>query len=221
LSFGSPLGWLLLQLLQGQTLVAQLTDHRGLYLYMCIGTLVTFGCFGWYVGLNEQKRKELSIKDALTQCFNFRYFHLRFEEELHRAQRSEQVLSLLILDIDKFKLVNDTYGHPVGDKVLINTAHTVAHNLRSYEVLCRIGGEEFAILALQSPLDDALEIAHRIKDRVKSSTLELENGTAIQVTISIGVATYTKGDNIDSMLSRADKALYEAKENGRDCVVAG
>jgi diguanylate cyclase (GGDEF)-like protein len=218
-SLGSPLGWLLIQWALGDSPQQQLLNHTGLYLYLCLGTLLAFASFGWYVGANEEKRKTLSLTDPLTKCFNFRYFHERFEQELQRAKRNEQHLSVLFLDIDKFKRVNDNFGHPAGDKVLVETCRTIVGNLRSYEILCRVGGEEFAILTLQSALPDALDIAHRIKEKVKSNVIKLDDVQKINITVSIGVSTYESGDGIDSMNSRADKALYEAKNNGRDCVM--
>jgi diguanylate cyclase (GGDEF)-like protein len=212
------MGWLLIQWFQGSAPEQQLSQHTGLYLYMFIGTLLVFASFGWYVGYNEETRKAQSLTDPLTQCFNFRYFHERFAQELQRAKRSDQVLSVMILDIDKFKNVNDNYGHPAGDKVLIDTCQTITENLRSYEILYRVGGEEFAILTLQSALPAALDIAHRIKEKIKSQVITLENQQQLSITVSIGVSSYQKGDNIDSLIARADKALYEAKNSGRDCV---
>ena len=126
----------------------------------------------------------------------------------------------MILDIDKFKHVNDTFGHPAGDKVLVGICRTIAENLRSYEILCRMGGEEFAILTLQSALPDALEIAHRIKAKIKSKVIVLNEQQKVSITASIGVSSYREGDSIDSMIDRADKALYRAKDNGRDCVMS-
>lgn len=217
-SLGSPLGWLLIQWFQGSNPEQQLSLYAGLYLYLFIGTLLAFASFGWYVGYNEETRKAQSLTDPLTQCFNFRYFHQLFAQELLRAKRSDQILSVMILDIDNFKKVNDNYGHPTGDKVLIETCHVIADNLRSYEVLCRVGGEEFAILTLQSALPAAVDMAHRLKDKIKSKVISLKE-QEISVTVSIGVSSYQKGDTIDSMISRADKALYQAKNNGRDCVM--
>jgi diguanylate cyclase (GGDEF)-like protein len=215
---GSPLGWLLIQWFQGSHPEQQLSLHTELYLYLFIGTLLTFACFGWYVGFNEERRKAQSLTDPLTQCFNFRYFHERFAQELQRAKRSGQDLSVMILDIDEFKKVNDTYGHPAGDKVLIDTCQTITENLRSYEILCRVGGEEFAVLTLQSDLPAALDIAHRMKTKIKSKVITLED-QQLSITVSIGVSSYQDGDSIDTMIARADKALYQAKNNGRDCVM--
>jgi diguanylate cyclase (GGDEF)-like protein len=209
----------LIQWFLGNTPQQQLTQQSGLYIYLFWGTLVAFASFGWYVGYNEEKSKAQSLTDPLTQCFNFRYFHERFEQELQRAKRSDQVLSVMILDIDNFKRVNDNFGHPAGDRVLVDICQSIAENLRAYEILCRVGGEEFAILTLQSALPDAIDIAHRIKAKIKEKMIVLDEQQQISVTVSIGVSSYQKGDSIDSMIARADKALYQAKYNGRDCVM--
>jgi diguanylate cyclase (GGDEF)-like protein len=219
LSFGSPLGWLFIRYLQGLSPKQQLLEESGLYLYLFIGTLVSFASFGWYVGNAEQNIKNFSIIDALTKCFNFRYFHERFADELQRAMRSDLPLSLLILDIDKFKNVNDQFGHHGGDKVLVKMCEVIAENLRSYEILCRVGGEEFAIITIQSPLKTSIDIAQRISKKIKSQSIDLDDGKQTNITISIGVATFQLEDTIDSMIARAYKALYYAKKNGRDCVV--
>lgn len=106
LFFGLPLGWLLIHWSQGYAVQQQLTQHSGLYLCLCIGALLAFGSFGWFVGYNEERSKAQSLTDSLTHCFNFRYFHERFAQELQRTRRDSQVLSVMILDIDKFKSVN-------------------------------------------------------------------------------------------------------------------
>ncbi|MFT4993498.1 MAG: diguanylate cyclase (GGDEF)-like protein [Paraglaciecola sp.] len=214
-----PLAGVMIQWLQGNV-SPPLTLLGGPYPYLFIFTLLAFASFGWYVGYNEEKSKAQSLTDPLTQCFNSRYFHQRFEQELQRATRSEQSLSVMILDIDKFKGVNDNFGHPAGDKVLVDTCRTISENLRSYEILCRVGGEEFAILTLQSALPAALDIAHRIKSKIKSKLIVLNEQKQLSITVSIGVSSYRLGDSIDSMIARADKALYEAKNNGRDCVMS-
>jgi diguanylate cyclase (GGDEF)-like protein len=187
---------------------------------MFVGTLIAFSSFGWYAGYSEERSNTRSLTDPLTQCFNFRYFHERFEQELQRAKRGDQVLSVMLLDIDKFKNVNDKFGHPSGDKVLVETCHLISENLRSYEILCRVGGEEFAILTVQSALSDALDIAHRIKAKIKSKKIVVDGQQQLGITVSIGVSSYRPGDSIESMIARADKALYQAKNNGRDCVMS-
>lgn len=103
--------------------------------------------------------------------------------------------------------------------MLVETSRIIAENLRCYEMLCRVGGEEFAILTLQSGLDESIDIVQRIKQNIKSRMIVLDKHTQISITVSIGVSTYRDGDSIDSMLARADNALYKAKNNGRDCVM--
>lgn len=184
------------------------------------------------VGTNEDitERRALLDKlelqanqDYLTGLSNRRHFMEQGEIELARVQRYGEALSAFMLDIDYFKNINDTYGHKAGDIVLQKLGQLLRETLRTVDIIGRIGGEEFAILLPETDLQEAAEIAERLREIVASSDVILEAGLPLHFTVSIGVATLTeKGINLDILLSLADKALYHAKENGRNrvCVSA-
>jgi len=160
--------------------------------------------------------------DQLTGIFNRRYFADLSEKELARSKRYKEVFSLLVLDLDNFKSVNDNYGHHVGDEVLINVAKTCNAQLRTSDALCRIGGEEFAILLPHTKANSALEIAERVRSSVKASRISYgQNNQTLTVSVSIGVTEFSEKDSaISDLLLRADKALYQAKRSGRDkCIL--
>ena len=123
-------------------------------------------------------------------------------------------LSLIILDIDFFKKVNDTYGHNIGDNVLIQVSHALLKNLRNIDTLCRWGGEEFLVLLPTASLDNAIYLAEKL--RLFISNLEIE--IVSNITVSLGVCEVVQGEDMQSAIDRADKALYVAKNSGRDCV---
>jgi diguanylate cyclase (GGDEF)-like protein/PAS domain S-box-containing protein len=171
--------------------------------------------------LNDGLRK-LAITDYLTSLYNRRYFMQRGAEEFKRAMRNKQPLSLLMLDIDHFKNVNDTYGHESGDMALQQVAAALKSSLRETDILGRIGGEEFSVLLPDTKLDAAALLAERICRNVESSLLNMPGRKlAISLTVSVGVvelSTYMHG--IDDMLRHADTALYHAKHDGRNRVMA-
>lgn len=157
--------------------------------------------------------------DYLTNLSNRRYFMEQAEEELHRAQRYKMPLSLLMLDIDHFKLINDSYGHKTGDQVLQKLSELLQQSLREVDVLGRIGGEEFAILLPESNMEQAVEVAERLRVQVANAKLLEVNGALIRFTVSVGVAfSYNADKNLDKLLAEADEALYKAKNSGRNCV---
>lgn len=159
-----------------------------------------------------------AVHDALTGVFNKGYFSEYLEYEVARAVRRNTSFSLIMFDIDHFKLVNDTYGHRRGDYALKTLAETVLKSKRNADVLSRIGGEEFIILLPDTQLSDASRLAERIRENVEAFPFE-EIG---KLTISLGVTAFTQVDNSESILKRVDSALYLAKENGRNrCEVLG
>lgn len=168
--------------------------------------------------LKEMFRKQ-SITDPLTQLYNRRYFVERAEKEFSRAKRHGHDLSLISFDIDHFKGVNDLFGHPVGDAVLVELAKSVLGTLRNEDTLARIGGEEFSILLPETSKQVALTVAERIRlyqEQISYSGI-LPEGTS--VTLSLGVASLSaKDDNFDLLFKRADEALYQAKQFGRNRV---
>jgi diguanylate cyclase (GGDEF)-like protein len=161
--------------------------------------------------------KELSNTDPLTHLYNRRHLTKTLNSELIRAQRSGNCLSLVMLDIDHFKKINDTYGHQNGDKVLSAIAKLTQAQLRCYDLAARYGGEEFVLVLPGTPLAGGEEVARRLRNQVQTISFEppMENLT---VTISLGVALFPSPsvNDMESLIRQADEALYRAKQNGRN-----
>ncbi|MCX6081970.1 MAG: diguanylate cyclase [Chloroflexi bacterium] len=163
--------------------------------------------------------ENLTLTDFLTNLFNRRYFMLRGTEAVKRVMRNTEPLSLLMLDIDLFKKVNDNYGHEVGDLALQHVARVLKSCLREIDILARIGGEEFAVLLPNMGQAEAAILAERVRKLIQDTPFET-GGKAIAITISLGAAVFENGmAAIDDLLRNADAALYEAKRSGRNCVV--
>lgn len=160
------------------------------------------------------------ILDGLTNIPNRRFFQEVLEREIIRSQRHKRPLALILFDIDRFKSINDQYGHLAGDEVLRGLSHRIRGSIRRDEVFARYGGEEFTILLPECVVDQALQTAERIRCLMASEPIPVSK-TAIPVTISIGIA-FTAGEDTVSpevLIQSADESLYEAKENGRNRVV--
>ena len=180
--------------------------------------------------VNLERLKRQGLTDTLTAVNNRRFFDQRLSEEVAAAQRNLRPLSCMLLDIDHFKRVNDTYGHQMGDQVLREIAAVIRAQLRSGDVLARYGGEEFSVLLSQTGADGALEIAERIRRSIEEHRFALprnEQGEVqFSVTISIGIATFNPEHdahagkmNGDVLLGYSDRAMYDAKARGRNRVV--
>jgi len=169
------------------------------------------------VKLNEELQIQARF-DALTGLVNRRHFLERLDGELHRSARFGLPCSLAILDIDRFKSVNDQYGHAAGDAVLRTFAQTLGQCLRSSDLAARFGGEEFAVLMPQTSVDGATELAERIRVAVQNTPVSGE-GDVLRVSVSIGVAQWS-GENPEQLIARADNAMYAAKSAGRNQVCA-
>jgi diguanylate cyclase (GGDEF)-like protein len=175
--------------------------------------------------LEEQKElvkklETLANTDSLTGVWNRRYVLNLAEQETQRCQRYNRPLSVLMIDIDHFKCVNDTYGHAIGDEVLIMMTETVMNYLRTVDVLGRFGGEEFVALLPETDSKAAVITAERIRENIEKMTIPI-NGKLVSITVSIGVGSYQKNDtSIDLIIKRADEALYQAKNQGRNQVIA-
>lgn len=167
---------------------------------------------------SEKLLVELATTDSLTGILNRGEGIRRIQQEISRSLRAQQPLSIILVDIDHFKRINDTYGHQVGDRVLQTIAAELASALRSYDIICRYGGEEFLIMLPTTALDKALETAERLRLVIAENSTETENGKTIKLTISLGVSALQAGDSLDGLVYRADNALYIAKEEGRDQV---
>ncbi|HEY8084494.1 MAG TPA: GGDEF domain-containing protein [Methylophilaceae bacterium] len=167
---------------------------------------------------SEQRLSALSQKDPLTGAYNRRYFDEQSRIECARSHRYGQALSILMLDLDKFKQVNDTYGHAAGDEVLKSIVHVGLGALRKSDILARFGGEEFVVLLPHADIKEASMLAERLRKAIENTEI-MADGAQLKVTVSIGVSILaaSESDSIE-MLSRADYAMYNAKHGGRNRV---
>lgn len=166
--------------------------------------------------------QQMVSMDTLTGVFNRRYLFQAAAQELARTRRYGSSFAVVMLDVDHFKQVNDTYGHLSGDAVLKEVANTIGQQLRSSDVLGRYGGEEFAIILPETSGSQAVQVGERIRQQLEALTFQVDS-YAIQVTVSIGIGSYTAPtDSVDVIFKRADQALYFAKASGRNtCSIFG
>ncbi len=162
---------------------------------------------------------EMSMTDALTGLLNRYGLQRALQRELAESRRYARPLSCLLLDLDHFKSVNDTYGHAAGDAALAQAAHVLAETVRGSDVVCRYGGEEFLVLAPETALRGALALAEKIR-RAVSSRLFGADARAFPLALAVGVAELRPSESGNDMIARADEALYQAKQRGRDRVEA-
>jgi len=167
------------------------------------------------------KLREMAFRDGLTGLYNYRYFQELMDREVNRSVRYELAMSLMLFDIDFFKKVNDTYGHPAGDEVLRQLAELAQATLRISDIVVRYGGEEFAVILPSTDLAGGKVFATRLRRRVEEMEVVV-NGIPIRITISIGLTSYDasrKSLDKSVMINTADAALYKAKHDGRNRVV--
>jgi diguanylate cyclase (GGDEF)-like protein len=171
--------------------------------------------------ISNEKLMKLSDTDPLTRLYNRRFLMKDLERKMLRAKREMESLSLVILDIDHFKKINDTYGHQNGDFVIMTIAEVSLKRMRSHDIVARYGGEEFVIVLPETSLSDAVLIAERLRETVQTTCFPPPM-EGLTVTVSLGVSTFpsVKVDCIDSLFRQADKALYRAKRHGRNRVEA-
>lgn len=156
---------------------------------------------------------ELSVTDKLTGLKNRRFFQEKLEDQISLYNNTGEVFSLLILDIDHFKKVNDTYGHQVGDEVLVQLAQVLTMQKRETDIVARYGGEEFVVILPNTAIEESKIIAEQLRQSVEFSQWKIGN-----ITLSIGIATFTTEDSASTILQKADQALYASKANGRNRV---
>lgn len=191
------------------------------FIYICIFYLIFIYTeyLSEFVRLNNILKNE-ATKDFLTGLNNVRQFDTSFNSISQLTLRKEEELSLLFIDIDFFKKVNDTYGHNKGDIVLKILADIFIDTFRIFDVISRNGGEEFSILLLDCSASEAVEIAERLRKKVETHKFNISDKVILNITISIGISTYPDTtDKIDELLENADNALYVAKRTGRNKVV--
>jgi len=171
---------------------------------------------------NVQLSLEMAITDQLTGLYNRRYMASHLDNLMASAAAAGKPLAFVIMDIDYFKAVNDTYGHDVGDEVLREFAHRIGANIRGIDLACRYGGEEFVVVMPETDAAFAFTVAERLRKSVETTPIEISRAPySLTITISIGIAALEgEGDTAEALLRRADQALYSAKRNGRNRVVA-
>lgn len=167
---------------------------------------------------SENKFRELSIIDELTSLYNSRHFYFQLKNELDRATRYEQPLAILLLDLDNFKALNDTYGHVEGNRVLRRLGQVIKRCLRETDLAYRYGGEEFTILLPMTTSADGIVTAERIRTQFKNETFLPAPGQEVHMTVSIGLAQYNPQEDIKAFVQRVDKLMYQAKNTGKDRV---
>ena len=218
----------------GDSIDEEIQKHLGIYLLVSAPLLLFFEKMrGQWLALEQlEQRQELIIEertrelehlathDPLTRIYNRNALNHRLEQEFERSIRYQHVLSLLMLDLDHFKKVNDSFGHQVGDQVLSMVAEVVSEEVRKTDMVARFGGEEFVVLLPETTVGQASDLAERIRKRIAQQTIETRTGMEIMVSTSIGVAAYPQhARSRDSLLQCVDEAMYRAKHQGRNQVV--
>jgi len=172
---------------------------------------------------HQQELEHIANVDGLTGLFNRRWMNEFFKRQITRALSDNKPMAFILADLDNFKKINDVHGHMVGDEVLFAVASILTQQIRPTDLLARFGGEEFAMILPETTPDDAKQIAERVRVTLETTKLKCENETdqEIHITLSLGVTNLMLGDDINNLLTRADNALYLAKENGRNRVEIG
>jgi diguanylate cyclase (GGDEF)-like protein len=196
----------------------EFVTNRLTYLYVFLATATVFLVLGYFLGRRIEELRRLSTTDSLTGLANQRAFQARLQEEWHRAGRYQSPLSLLFIDIDGLKRINDERGHATGDVVLRTAAHAINATMRTSDFGARWGGDEFGIVAPNTPRSAAQQLAQRLLGHVS----EQARARGTPVTLSVGVATWEPEQDSSASIERlrgaADMALYRAKSDGRNCV---
>ena len=223
LAAGAPLGWLTLRAIAGHPPADEIGNDWALYLYLWIPTTAAFGIFGAVLGSHEDELGRISkrfedeaVTDPLTGLHNRRYLRARLDETLSEASREASDISVVLLDLDHFKEINDSLGHSTGDLVLRRVGQAIEESARAGETSARTGGEEFALILPGASLTQALEAAERVRRRIGQVRFPVGEGPK-RISASAGVATGAGQQSTpERLLEAADQALYRAKRNGRD-----
>jgi diguanylate cyclase (GGDEF)-like protein len=203
----------------------EFASYRFFYLYELVGSCVVFTIAGFIAGVRAEQLRDaehfyhaLSEHDSLTGLYNARAFRNRYGRLLERAARTGAPLSLLLIDVDHLKHINDRYGHSIGNKVLMHVANALREAKRAEDSAARWGGDEFAILLEGADAASALRVAENAIARVKAKPVAFTRGLTATVTIGACTAANVSADS--DLFTAADRALYDAKREGRDRVTA-
>jgi diguanylate cyclase (GGDEF)-like protein len=170
------------------------------------------------IAIENARLYRYAVTDEMTRLYNHRYFQQRLDEELMRATRYDNQVSLLILDVDHFKNFNDTYGHPEGDRVLKIVARLIEKSIREVDIAARYGGEEFVVICPEKNGEGSLVPAERIRSAIADYDFRID-GKPVPITVSVGIACFPdQAKSKTELIQRSDYALYYAKENGRNRV---
>ncbi len=218
--FIPELNWFLLVDRDEHEALTGIRDTLYLNLAICVViTAIVLLATSLTINRYQRRLEAMATTDKLTGLANRQAFDLLMAQAISEARRGREPLCALMLDIDRFKAVNDRHGHLAGDAVLQGVANATKSALRASDIVCRWGGEEFLVVLKRTPLAQAVTLAELIRETVEQQAFHYA-GTDIRVTVSIGVATDAEGDGPQDLVERADKSLYEAKTSGRNCVRA-
>ncbi len=171
------------------------------------------------IAIDNAKLYELATKDGLTKLYISRHFYTLLENEIRRCSRYKHKMSLLMLDIDNFKHINDTYGHLIGDQILRELSNEISQTVRKIDIPARYGGEEFIVILPETTKEDAVIIAERLRINISKIKVKAKEDTYISPTTSIGVCQYPMdGEEAKTLINSADTALYHSKHNGKNIV---
>jgi diguanylate cyclase (GGDEF)-like protein len=226
LALGAPAGWLLLRVAQGAPAAVELRANAGLYAYLLVGTVIAFTTFGAAIGslldrlaAANDELHELSTLDPLTGLPNLRKFSERLELETARARRLHVPLSLIVLDLDHFKQLNDHLGHEAGNAALVHLAGLLRTSVREVDLPCRIGGDEFAVICPNATRDGTTAVAERVRAALERTPFRVPDGKLVTPTASLGVSALESDGH--QLFRASDHALYSAKASGGNRVCQG
>ncbi|MHC4995226.1 MAG: GGDEF domain-containing protein [Planctomycetota bacterium] len=216
----APVGWLLIRAATGVDPVVALASDLGLYLYLFIGGAVTLGAAGYIIGAQDQRLFDMTQTDFLTRARNSVYFNMRLKEQHALAKRQGKPLAVLVVDVDYFETVNQSFGRAAGDEALTQIARSIHGVLRQGETLARVGGDRFAVILHRCSPGHARLVGERVCAAVRDCQIDLTKGVVIQATASAGAASTARFPSLNAigLLDQAHRAVGLAKDAGRDGV---